>query len=188
MPEQSSGPTTAPVTAGAGEDAAQEVDAALREARMLLSMLSAPALRAGIGAALQGEAPTDPAVAGPLSRLAWLTADGAVDHALLRARVDALGTLLGDGAILSARRLTSLPVTEEERRELAGRIVRLAWERLGSPRFVTEPELTAALAMFSADAALVRRAAVDAGALRRTPDGSRYELATTAPEQHADPA
>ena len=124
-------------------DAAQEVDAALREARMLLSMLSAPALRAGIGAALQGEAPTDPAVAGPLSRLAWLTADGAVDHALLRARVDALGTLLGDGAILSARRLTSLPVTEEERRELAGRIVRLAWERLGSPRFVTEPELAA---------------------------------------------
>ena len=106
-------------------DAAQEVDAALREARMLLSMLSAPALRAGIGAALQGEAPTDPAVAGPLSRLAWLAADGAVDHALLRARVDALGTLLGDGAILSARRLTSLPVTEEERRELAGRIAEL---------------------------------------------------------------
>lgn len=188
MPEQSSVPTTAPVTAGAGEDAAQEVDAALREARMLLSMLSAPALRAGIGATLQGEAPTDPAVAGPLSRLTWLTADGAVDHALLRARVDALGALLGDGAILSSRRLTSLPVTEEERRELAGRIVRLAWERLGSPRFVTEPELTAALAMFSADAALVRRAAVDAGALRRTPDGARYELAATVPEQQDDPA
>lgn len=188
MTEQSSDTTATPATAGAGEDAAQEVDAALREARMLLSMLSAPALRAGIGAALQGEAPTEPAVAGPLSRLSWLTADGAVDHALLRARVDALGTLLGGGAILSARRLSSLPVTEEERRELAGRIVRLAWERLGSPHFVTEPELTAALAMFSADAALVRRAAVDAGALRRTPDGARYELAATAPEQQDAPA
>ena len=153
------------------------VDTALREARMLLSLLGSPALRAGIGAVLSGEGSEDPAITGPLSRLPWLGADGTVDHVLLRARVEALSALRGDGAILSAAPIADMPAEGQGLLELSAEIARLAWARMGSPAFATEGEVTAALAMFAADAALVRRSAVDAGVLRRTPDGARYTLA-----------
>lgn len=108
------------------------------------------------------------------------------DDALAQAR--SLASMLstpklaaGLGAVLQVRRVESMPSTHAERTALSARIVRLAWERLGSPRVITEPELTAALAMLASDPALVRRDAVDAGMLLRSDDGARYELVDGSP-------
>lgn len=152
-------------------------DDALAQARTLTSMLSTPKLAAGLGAVLAGQgAPEDPSVRGPLRALRWLGPGGEVDQEALRGIAARLTELRGDGAVLQVRRVESMPATAEDRMALSARIVRLAWERLGSPRSLTEPELTAALTMLAADPALVRRDAVDGGVLRRSDDGGRYEL------------
>ena len=82
-----------------------------------------------------------------------------------------------DRAILEVPRLAGIPVKTEESREVSGRIARLVFERVGRERRLSEPELNAAIAMFAADVALVRRDAVDAGVLERSADGSEYRLA-----------
>ncbi|MBD7994296.1 DUF2087 domain-containing protein [Arthrobacter sp. Sa2CUA1] len=51
----------------------------------------------------------------------------------------------------------------------------------GSPAQLTEAEVTARLAEYSDDPAMVRRAMVDEGIVRRSPDGSRYWLAHPRP-------
>ena len=51
------------------------------------------------------------------------------------------------------------------------------FERVGSARSLGEAELNAAIAMFAADVALVRRDAVDSGVLERSADGAWYRLA-----------
>lgn len=157
-------------------------DDALAQARSLASMLSTPKLAAGLGAMLAGQgAPEDPSVRGPLRALRWLGPDGEVDQEALRGIAARLTELRGDRAVLQVRRVESMPATHAERTALSARIVRLAWERLGSPRVITEPELTAALAMLASDPALVRRDAVDAGMLLRSDDGARYELVDGSP-------
>ncbi|WP_318241807.1 DUF2087 domain-containing protein [Arthrobacter pullicola] len=51
----------------------------------------------------------------------------------------------------------------------------------GSPARLTEAEVTSRLAEYSDDPAMVRRAMVDEGIVRRSPDGSRYWLARPRP-------
>lgn len=51
----------------------------------------------------------------------------------------------------------------------------------GSPARLTEAEVTSRLAEYSEDPAMVRRAMVDEGIVRRSPDGSRYWLARPRP-------
>lgn len=74
-------------------------------------------------------------------------------------------------------RLDGIPVKTEESREVSGQIARLALERFGPERTLIEAELSAAIAMFAADVALVRRDAVDSGILERTAYGAAYRLA-----------
>lgn len=158
--------------------APSDVSAALGRARMLVSMLSAPALRRVLGRQLAGDgAPEDPAQRGPLSRLDWLGPDGEVDVEALRGMVDALTLMRSDRAVLAVPRLDGIPVKTEESREVSGQIARLVFERVGPGRTLGEAELNAAIAMFAADVALVRRDAVDSGVLERTADGAAYRLA-----------
>jgi len=115
-------------------------------------------------------------VRGPLSRLDWLGADGEVDVDALRETADVLALMRSDQAILDVDRLDGIPVKTEESREVSRRIARLVFERVGAQRTLSEGELNSAIAMFAQDVALVRRDAVDAGVLERTPDGSSYRL------------
>jgi hypothetical protein len=109
--------------------------------------------------------------------LDWLGPDGEADVERLRTITDSLATMRSDRAILEIPRLDGIPVKTEESREVSGQIARIVFERLGPGRSLSEPELNAAIAMFAADVALVRRDAVDAGVLERSADGSRYRLA-----------
>lgn len=155
-----------------------DVPAALGRARMLVSMLSAPALRRALGRWLAGDgAPEDPAQRGPLSRIDWLDLDGGVDVEALRGMADALTLMRSDRAILAVPRLDGIPVKTEESREVSGQIARIVFERVGEGRSLGEAELNAAIAMFAADVALVRRDAVESGVLERTADGTAYRLA-----------
>ena len=156
----------------------RDLPAALARARMLCTMLATPKLRRGLGARLiaAGDA-EDPGVRGPLSRLDWLGEDGEVDAETLRGTAEALAVLRSDRAILEVGRLDGIPVRTEESREVSARIARIVFARIGPERTVSEAELNAAIAMFAADVALVRRDAVDAGVLRRTADGASYRLA-----------
>ncbi|ASK65988.1 hypothetical protein CFK39_09320 [Brachybacterium avium] len=152
----------------------------LGRARMLFSMLSAPKLRAGIGRILAGEgAPEAPEVRGPLSQLDWLGSDGEVDVAGLREIAEALALMRSDAAILEVDRLDSIPVKTEESRQVSARIARIVFARVGAERTLSEAELNVAIAMFAQDVALVRRDAVDAGALTRSADGAAYRLAAS---------
>lgn len=125
------------------------------------------------------QTPSTPAASadGPLSRLDWLSSDGAVDVPALRRISESLALMRSDRAILEVPRLAGIPVKSEESREVSSRIVRVVFERVGRERRLSEPELNAAIAMFAADVALVRRDAVDAGVLERSADGSEYRLA-----------
>lgn len=150
----------------------------LGRARMVFAMLSAPALRRGMARMLLGEGPAqEPSVRGPLSQLDWLQDDGQVDVEALRETTATLGLMRSDQAILEVGRLDGIPVKTEESRAVSARIARLVFERLGRERTLTEAELNAAIAMFVADVALVRRDAVDAGVLTRSADGAAYRLA-----------
>jgi len=150
----------------------------LGRARMLFAMLAAPKLRAGIGRLLTGQDASEAAdVRGPLARLDWLVADGQVDATALREVTEALTLLRSDAAILEVGRLDGIPVKTEESREVSSRIARIVFERVGTTRTLTEPELNAAIAMLAKDVALVRRDAVDAGVLTRSADGTSYRLA-----------
>lgn len=155
-----------------------DLDGALARARMLFAMLAAPTLRAGLGARLTGSAvDEDPGVRGPLSALDWLDAEGRIDLDTVRATAESLGFLRSDQVLLEVGRLEELPVDIEESREVSCRIVRTVFERVGPRRRLGEPELNAALAMFTANVPVVRRDAVDAGVLARTADGGSYWLA-----------
>lgn len=157
---------------------ARDLATPLGRARMLFAMLSAPKLRAGLGRVLAGEgAPEAPDVRGPLSRLDWLDEDGEVDLVALREITEALALMRSDAAILEVSRLDGIPVKTEESREVSARIARIVFERVGPERSLTEGELNAAIAMFAADVALVRRDAVDARVLTRSADGAVYRLA-----------
>lgn len=166
---------------------APDHQAELGRARMVFSLLSTPKLRKGLGQRLAGGADgedhtaEDPSVRGPLSRLDWLGQDGDVDLDSLRRIGDALALMRSDRAILDVPRLAGMPVRTEESREVSGRIVRLVFERVGPKRQLSEPELNAAIAMFAADVALVRRDAVDAGVLERSADGAVYRLVDGTP-------
>ena len=152
--------------------------AELGRARQLVAMLSAEKLRRGLGRLLTGGGPTeDPSVRGPLSRLDWLGEDGEVDVAALRRIADSLALMRSDRAILEVPRLDGIPVKTEESREVSGRIARIVFERVGPERSLGEAELNAAISMFAADVALVRRDAVDSGVLERSADGAWYRLA-----------
>ena len=153
----------------------------LGRARMLFAMLSAPALREGVARMLLGEGvPAEPSVRGPLSQLDWLQDDGEVQLEYLRETTTALNLIRSDRAILEVGRLDGIPVKTEESREVSARIARIVFERLGEERTLSEAELNAAIAMFAADVALVRRDAVDAGVLTRSADGAVYRLARPA--------
>lgn len=159
-----------------------QLDTALGRARMLLSLLNAPKLRSALGRRLSGSEGTADEVAstGPLSQLDWLTNNGSIDAGLLRDSVHAITLMRSPAAILEVGRLDALPTHPEERIQTSRRIVRMVADRMGSGRRFSEPELNAAIAMFSADTALVRRDAVDSGLLERATDGSWYRLAPSA--------
>jgi len=158
--------------------AAQDHPAELGRARQLVALLSAEKLRRGLGRLLAGDGPAeDPPVHGPLSRLDWLGEDGEVDVAALRRIGYSLALMRSDRAILEVPRLDGIPVKTEESREVSGRIARIVFERVGPARSLGEAELNAAIAMFAADVALVRRDAVDSGVLERSADGAWYRLA-----------
>jgi hypothetical protein len=147
--------------------------AELGRARMLFALLA--------GRMLAGDSGTttaeDPSVSGPLSRLDWIDEDGTADEVALRRIAATLALMRSDRAILEVPRLDGIPVKTEESREVSGRIARLVFERAGRDRRLSEPELNAAISMFAADVALVRRDAVDSGVLERSADGSEYRLA-----------
>lgn len=163
--------------------APRDIRTPLGRARLLFSLLATPKLRGGLGARLAGAGRStagtseDPSVSEPLSRIDWLDAEGEVDLAAVREVADTLSLMRSDQAILEVPRLDGVPVPTAESREISGRIARLVFERLGSARSLSEPELNAAIAMFVGDVALVRRDAVDSGVLTRTADGTSYRLA-----------
>lgn len=156
-----------------------DIDTALARARMLFSLLSAPAIRTQLGEVLAAaEGASTPS--GPLTRLDWLGEDGAVDAARLREVVEAIGVMRSSEAILEVGPLEELPSREADRVAMSVRIVHRVFERMGGARSLTEPEVNAGIAMITDDVALVRRDGVDAGVLQRTADGAAYRLAPRA--------
>lgn len=151
--------------------------AALGNARMLMTLLRTPKLRERLAALLADPSRAD--LTPPLDRLGWLTPDGTVDPEALSSIIAGLTEFAGDRAILLHSPLRELPVGEDQTAELARSLVTLVFDRLGSPLSVSEAQLNAGLAMLVADVPRIRRSAVDAGVLTRTPDGARYRLATT---------
>ena len=147
---------------------------------MLLSMLTTPKFRRALGDQLAGRgAAEDPSVRGPLSRIDWIAEDGEVDLVTVRAMGDSVALMRSSAAILEVPQLEELPAKADERIAVSQRIVTLIFERLGTGRVLGEPELNAALTMFTKDAALVRRDAVDSGMITRPADGAQYRLAPT---------
>lgn len=162
-------------------DPTQDVDAesAIRRARMLVSAMATPAVRDALTDRLrvEGDAGTGDAGSAPGPRYDWLSDEGTVDVPLLRATADALKALLAEDALLSFGPIRKLPGDPDARKALSSRILTAGFARLGRAQPVTEAELSAAIRMFTPDSAGVRRDGVDAGVLRRSADGSRYELA-----------
>jgi len=113
----------------------------------------------------------------PADRFDWVGPDGAVDREMLSETREAIELLLTDRAVLHVGRISNLQIEANKRQELSNAIVRTAFERLSARRSISEETLNAALAMFVEDVALVRRDAVDAGVLVRSPDGAVYALA-----------
>ncbi|WP_165918894.1 DUF2087 domain-containing protein [Curtobacterium sp. PhB146] len=113
----------------------------------------------------------------PADRFDWVGPDGVVDREMLSGTTKAIELLLTDQAVLHVGRISNLQIEANKRQELSNAIVRTAFERLSARRSISEETLNAALAMFVEDVALVRRDAVDAGVLVRSPDGAVYALA-----------
>jgi hypothetical protein len=112
----------------------------------------------------------------PADRFDWVGPDGTVDTDLLRETKEAIELLLSDRAVLQVGRIGDMPIEAGRRQELSSAIVRIVFDRLPARRSISEETLNAALAMFVEDVALVRRDAVDTGALTRSADGSSYSL------------
>lgn len=147
--------------------------AALKQARMLFSMIAAPKLRAPLGQRLQGSGEESvPEPIGP--RPDWISQDGTVDVAAVRAVKDELEAMLSPEALLGMPRIEQPPAEGQE--ELSHRILQLVHARLDPRGAIAEAELNAAIAMFTPDVAGVRRAGVDAGILERSADGARYSF------------
>ncbi|MDO5645798.1 MAG: DUF2087 domain-containing protein [Dermabacter sp.] len=160
------------VTVSAGE--------AIRRARMVLSALATPKLRAGLASRISTQpAPADTGATMPFD---WINSTNDVDTPLLRATITALESCVAEDRILHVDRLAELPSTSDQRRLTSAAIVHLVYARVGSSKSLTEGELNAAILMFAADCANVRRDAVDSGILHRTPDGSAYQLVDTDPQ------
>lgn len=140
-----------------------------------MAVLADPALRGALTA--RGTDGGDDTRRGALARFDWITADGAVDQALLRSTADGLGALLTPTAVLGFDRIDPLPVREDERHRVSATVLHTVSERLGRRVRVPEPVLNAAIAMFALDVSTVRRDGVDMGLLIRTADGSSYVFA-----------
>ncbi|MBT2501867.1 DUF2087 domain-containing protein [Curtobacterium sp. ISL-83] len=151
--------------------------AGLRRARQVLAAVINPKMRQALGGSGSGSGGR-----GGLERFDWVDPDGRVDVPQLRESMAVIESLLDDTAILRFDRVSQLPSDDSARRNLSLEIVALVLRRLGSPPRVSEERLNAALAMVVEDFSVVRRDAVDAGLLDRTPDGRTYSLRRTAPE------
>src|SRR5690606_41455994 len=111
----SSPPSSSSAAPGGPVPAPSEISAALGRARMLVSMLSAPALRRALGRRLAGDDSTEePSMPEPLSRLGWLGPEGGVDVEALRDMSDAPGLMLSDQAAIAVPPLAGIPVKPEE--------------------------------------------------------------------------
>jgi hypothetical protein len=112
----------------------------------------------------------------PTDRFDWVGADGAVDTDLLVEAKETIELLLSDRAVLHTGQVRDLPTDAIRRQELSNAIVQTVFDRLPARGSVSEEALNAALAMFVADVAIVRRDAVDTGVLTRSPDGASYRF------------
>lgn len=149
-----------------------DVHRAIARARQTSAVLASPSLLAAVTA----DGPLDERTRAAVDAFDWVGGEG-LDRGLLGETARTLQVLQGPGAALEFDRIERMPVRESERHPLSVRIVATVFERLGTRRAVPEPVLNAAIAMFSADTAIVRRDAVDLGVLQRTDDGSSYRLA-----------
>lgn len=148
-----------------------DVAASVSRARQAVAVLASPTLRA----AVVGRAALDERTRASVAAFDWLGDDGP-DSAVLGRTAKDLQLLQGPAALLEFDRIERMPAPEEQRHPLSVRIVGIVAERLGRSRPVSERELNAAIAMFCADVAIVRRDAVDLGLLHRTDDGATYRF------------
>jgi hypothetical protein len=149
---------------------------ALRRARQVVAATINPKMLSTTSGA-EVARPQDARARGASPRFDWVRPDGSVDVALLTEAKEAIELFLSDRAILHVGRISPSSVDASRRRELSESVVQMALDRLGARRRISEGTLSAALAMFVDDVALVRRDAVDSGFLTRSADGASYELA-----------
>lgn len=153
-----------------------DVGTTVGRARQAVAVLASPTLRAAVVGEVAGADSVDERTRAAVSAFDWLGDDGRPDSAQLGRTAKDLQRLLAPTALLEFERIERLPVPDEQRHPVSVRIVRLVATRLGVARAVPEPVLNAAIAMFCADVAVVRRDAVDLGVLVRTDDGSSYRF------------
>ncbi|WIB15902.1 DUF2087 domain-containing protein [Curtobacterium sp. MCPF17_050] len=151
------------------------VQDALRRARQVVAATINPKMLSVSSETATGRA-EDARARRASPRFDWVRPDGSVDVGLLTETKEAIEVFLSDRAILHVGRISPSSVEAGRRRELSESVVRMALDRLGARRRISEATLNAALAMFVDDVALVRRDAVVSGFLSRSPDGSSYEL------------
>lgn len=148
-----------------------ELTTSIGRARQAVAVLASPTLRA----AVVGGGTLDDRTAASVAAFDWLGDDGP-DSAVLGRTTKDLQRLQGAAALLEFGRIERMPAPEDQRHPLSVRIVGIVGDRLGRARPVSERELNAAIAMFCADVAIVRRDAVDLGVLERTDDGAAYRF------------
>ena len=149
-----------------------DLRSAISRARQAVAVLASPTLRG----AVVGDTALDDRTPGAVAAFVW-TGDDGPDSAVLRQTADDLQRLQEPAALLEFGRIERMPAPADRRHPLSLRIVAVVAERLGRTRPVSERELNAAIAMFCADVAIVRRDAVDLGVLERTDDGAAYRFA-----------
>ncbi len=147
------------------------VRSAVRRARQAVAVLADGGLRDAVA----GAPDVDERKQAAVRAFDWVGPDGP-DAALLASTGADLRQLLEPEAVLVFDRIARLPSGDDERHALSVRIVTTVADRFGASRPVSEAVLNAAVAMFTADVAAVRRDAVDLGLLERTPDGASYRF------------
>lgn len=144
--------------------------AALKQSRMLMSLIRDPQGRAALGDALGGGQ-----VAARLGGLDWLGEDG-VDVERVGTHHAALTTLASDHGVLAYGPIAQWPASDNDKPAFVRAVLARVFAGV-SRGWLTEVELTARMGMLFFDEAGLRRYAVDTGLLERAEDGSRYWLA-----------
>ncbi|WP_062077122.1 DUF2087 domain-containing protein [Demequina globuliformis] len=147
-----------------------QAHAALKQSRMLMSLIRDPKGRIALVDALGG-GEVEPRLGG----LDWLSPEG-IDAERVGDHHTELSMLASERGILAYGPISQWPARDGDKPAFVAAVMARVFAGV-SRGWLTEAELTARVGMLFFDEAGLRRYAVDAGLVERAEDGSRYWLA-----------